>query len=69
MATLTNLVTFEDAKTRIEILPMMEPCPNATNIRAVMKAITGRLQTIPSYQSTRCGYMGMICQPKEYALT
>ena len=48
MATSTNLVTFEDAKARIGVLPTMEPRPNKNNIRAGMKAITGRLQAISS---------------------
>ena len=68
MAAKTNVVTFEEAATRIGRFPMMEPRPNAKNIRALMKALTEAVQGIPSYQSTKFGYMGMVVTLKEYVL-
>ena len=69
MATRTSLVTFEDAAARIGILPSLEPRPNTKNLRALIKALTESVQGIPSYQSEKYGYMGMVVTPEEYVLT
>ena len=34
-----------------------------------MKALTEAVQVIPSFQSTKYGYMGMVVTPEEYVLT
>ena len=69
MATRTSLVTFEDAAARIGVLPSLEPRPNTKNLRALIKALTEAVQGIPSYQSEKYGYMGMVVTPEEYVLT
>ena len=69
MAAKTNVVTFEEAAARIGILPILDPRPNAKNIRALMKALVETVQDILSYQSTKYGYMGMVVTPEEYVLT
>ena len=68
-AAVTGLVTFEEVKARIGILPSLEPRPNATNIRTLKKALAEALQTLPAWSSVRYGYMGMVVTPEEYALT
>ena len=68
-AAVTGLVTFEDAKARIGVLPTLEPRPNATNLRTLKKHLVEALQGLPSYASVRYGYMGMVVSPEEYALT
>ena len=53
MATITNLVTFEEeAAARMGTPPMLEPQPNAKNTRALIKTLTDAVQDIPSYQLT-----------------
>ena len=69
MATRTNLVTFEEAAAQIGVLPSLEPRPNTKNLRALIKALTEAVQGIPSYQSEKYGYMGMVVTPEEYVLT
>ena len=69
MATRNKLVTYEEAETRIGVLPLVHPRPNSQNLRAMIKTLIQRLQAIPSYQSQRFGYMGFVASAEEYALT
>ena len=69
MATENKLVTYEEAVNRIGVLPQCHPRPNSKNLRAMIKALTQRLQAIPSVQSRRYGYMGFVATREEYALT
>ena len=69
MATRNKLIPFEEASTRIGVLPTLLPRPDAKNIRVLCKALIEVLQSIPSYQSLRFGYMGFVTTPEEYALT
>ena len=69
MATQNKLVTYEEAKTRIGVLPSCYPRPNAKNLRIMIKALIERLQGIPSFQSSRYGYMGFVVSREEYLLT
>ena len=69
MATQNKLVTYEEATTRIGVLPSCHPRPNAQNLRTMIKALIERLQGIPSYQSSRYGYMGFVTSREEYTLT
>ena len=69
MQTRSKLVTYEEAETRIGVLPTSYPRPNSKNIRALIKALTERLQGIPSYQSLWYGYKGFVTPTEEYALT
>ena len=39
------------------------------NIRILCKFLVEVLQSIPSYQSLRYGYMGFVTTPEEYTLT
>ena len=48
---------------------MLFPRPNSKNIRILCKALIEVLQSIPSFQSLRFGYMGLVTTPEEYALT
>ena len=61
-------MTYEEAVTRIGVLPQYHPRPNSKNLRAMMKALVQQLQAIPSYQSQRYGYMGSVTTAEEYAL-
>ena len=65
MATRNKLVTYEEAETRIGVLPQCHPRPNSKNLRAMMKVLVQRLQAIPSYQSQRYWYMGFVTTPEE----
>ena len=49
MATRNKLITFEEAATRIGVLPTLFPPPNAKNIRIFCKALIEVLQSVPSY--------------------
>ena len=69
MATQNKLVTYEEATTQLGVLPPCYPQPNAKNLQTMIKALTERLQSIPSFQSSRYGYMGLVASRKEYALT
>ena len=69
MATRNKLVTYDEAETRIGVLPLVAPRPTAKNLRIMTKTLIERLQAIPSYQSQRFGYMGFVTTPEEYALT
>ena len=64
----TTAISYEEAKTRIGMLPTCSPRPNATNIRALVKTLAERAATIPSAQSNDHGYLGMVVTPGEYAL-
>ena len=64
----TVAISYEEAKTRIGVLPTCGPRPNATNIRALVKTLAERAATIPSTQSSDHGYLGMVVTPGEYAL-
>ena len=64
-----NLITYEEAAARIGTLPTLEPRPNTRNLRALIKCLTEAVQEIPSFQSIKYGYMGMVVTPEEYALT
>ena len=48
---------------------MLFPRLNAKNIRILCKFLVEVLQSIPSYQSLRHGYMGFVTTPEEYVLT
>ena len=68
MATQNKLVTYEEAMTRIGVLPQVHSRLNSKNLRAMAKALVQRLQAIPPYQSQRYGYMGFVTTAEEYAL-
>ena len=62
------VVSFEDAKAAIGLLPSLAPRPNSTNIRALFINLVDKLTTIPSQQSANWGYSGLIKQDALYAL-
>ena len=62
-------MTYEEAVSRIGVLPSVHPRPNSKNLREMIKVLIQRLQAIPSYQSQRFGYMGFVASAEEYALT
>ena len=63
-----SVITFEEAKEIIGILPSLAPRPNASNIRALSEQLEQRLQTIPSQQSPDFGYLGLVQPAAIYAL-
>lgn len=64
----TPLVTYEDTKATIGTLPLLEPRPNSTNLRALTINLTDKLTTIRSQQSADFGYAGLVDEPDVYAL-
>ena len=69
MQTISKLIPYEEAKNRIGVLPSLHPRQNSKNMRALIKASEERLQDIPSHQSLRYGYRGIITPAAVYALT
>ena len=69
MQTRSKLVLYEEAESRIGVLPSLHSRPNSKNMRALIKVSEERLQGIPAYQSLRYGYRGFITPAAVYALT
>ena len=63
-----TLVTYEEAERLIGVPTLLEPRPNATNIRNLEEALFDALEGIPSTQSEEYGYKGIAQQRPEYAL-
>ena len=64
----TPLVTYEDAKSTIGILPTLEPRPNSTNLRTLTIVLTDKLTTIRVQQSAAFGYAGIVGEAPVYAM-
>ena len=65
---MTTLVTYDQAKDTIGVLPSLAPRPNAINLRALTEDLEQKLETIPSHQSPEFGYVGMVMPLEIYAL-
>ena len=61
-------VTFEDALSVIDTLPLLAPRPTATDIRALEIDLVNKLTMIPSEQSVDFGYSGKVEADVVYAL-
>ena len=64
----TPLVTYDDAKSTIGILPTLVPRPNSTNLRTLTTILTDKLTTIRSQQSAAFGYAGIVDEAAVYAM-
>ena len=64
----TPEVTFEDALSVIDTLPLLAPRPTATDIRALEIDLVNKLTMIPSEQSVDFGYSGKVEADVVYAL-
>ena len=63
-----SIITYEEAKEIIGILPSLAPRPNASNLRALSQQLEQKLQTIPCQQAEEHGFIGMVMPPAIYAL-
>jgi hypothetical protein len=61
-----TLVMYDEAKETIGALPSVAPRPNAVNLRALSTDLEQKLETIPSHQSPKFGYVGMVMPPEIY---
>ena len=64
----TPEITLEDALAVIGTLPLLEPRPTATNIRAFEIDLVDKLTMIPSKKSVDFGYSGKVEADVVYAL-
>ena len=65
---LVPLVSLEDATQMIGVLPMLAPCPTASNIQALIVNLVKKLTTIRSMQLSGFGFSGRVEQAYLYAL-
>ena len=61
-------VTYEDVVQLIGVLPLLEPCPTATNIRTMAVNLIDKLIRLSSQKTADYGYIGMAEQNKIYVL-
>ena len=64
-----SLITYEEAKEIIGVLPSVAPRPNASNLRVLSEHLENKVQTIPApQQSPDYGFLGMVQPIAIYAL-
>ena len=64
-----SVITYEEAKEIIGVLPSVAPRPNASNLRVLSEYLEQRVQTIPApQQSPEYGFLGMVQPAAIYAL-
>lgn len=62
------LVTFKEAKDTIEVLPLLSPCPSASNINELKRTLIKHLESILSEQLSKFGHAGLAENIDKYAL-
>ena len=62
------VITIEVANELVRDPPTLHPRPNKTNIRALVQYFEQKLGSVPSHQSRKFSYLGMVTQPAVYAL-
>ena len=64
-----SVITYEEAKEIIGVLPSVAPRPNATNLRVLSEHLEQKVQTIPApQQSPEYGFLCMVQPTAIYAL-
>ena len=60
-------ITLEMATALIGTLPSLAPRPTGASIRALEQDLIKKMGSVPSHQSRKHGYIGMVMQPVLYA--